>query len=186
MRESKIQVTNERDLFDGKFIKVIGRDFIHNGRTGLWECVKRKTFGKIVAVAAITPNQELILVKIFRVPIQGWIIELCAGLMDRSGETEVELAQKELLEETGYHSDNITHLMTGHFNAGLLADQMAVYLALDAIKIDEPTLETGEDIEVISVPLKSAHKLLENPPEGVSVDMKIFSVIYHPIIRRLY
>lgn len=185
MRKSTIEISSEAVLFEGKFIRVIGRNFNQNGKTGLWECVKRKTYGRIVAIAAITPDRELILCKVFRVPINGWIVELCAGLMDRPGETEESLAAKELLEETGYQAASITHLMTGHFNAGLLADEMAVYLGHNAVKVAEPKLEVGEDIEVLKIPITHANEWLSNPPDGLSIDMKIFSIIYHPEVQKL-
>lgn len=131
-------------------------------------------------MAAVTPDRQLILVKTFRIPLQSWVIELCAGLMDRPGITEEELAAKELREETGFQAEKIVPLMAGPFNAGLVEDYLAVYLGLNAVKVSEPELETGEDIEVISLPLAEAYNFLTNPPVGVLVDIKLFGVIFHP------
>lgn len=184
---SIFSITKEEVLFDGKFITVTGRYF-HNRKTGgngLWECVKRKTFGNIVAVVALTPDHQLILIKIFRLPLEGWIIEFCAGLADKRGQTEIELAGQELRQETGYQAEKFVHLMSGPFNAGLTGERLSVYLGLNAVKVSEPELETGEDIEVISVPLDKAHDFLTNPPDGVSVDLKLFGVIHHPKLREL-
>lgn len=73
--------------------------------------------------------------------------------------------------------------MTGPFNAGLTGEIISVYLGLNAVKVGKQELETGEDIQVISVPLDKAHNFLTNPPEGVSVDLKLFGVIHHPKLR---
>lgn len=59
---SNFSITGEEILFDGKFIEVIGKNFHNNstGGDGLWECVRRKTFGNIVAVVGITPDHHTI------------------------------------------------------------------------------------------------------------------------------
>ncbi len=187
-RESTIIVTEEETVFSGKFISVVSRRFVNkrDGGKGLWECVKRKTHGRIVAVAAVTADREIILTKTYRVPAQAWVIELCAGLMDQSGESEVELAGRELLEETGYTATIMPGpLFQGPFNAGLLEDQMVVYLGLNAVKVIEPKLETGEDIEVLRIPLDKADHFLHHPPPGVLVDIKLFSVVNDPRVKLL-
>ena len=187
-RESTIIVTEEEMVFSGEYISVVARRFLNkrDGGKGLWECVKRKTHGRIVAVAAFTADREIILTKTYRVPAQAWVIELCAGLMDKSGESEVEVAGRELLEETGYTATILpAPLFQGAFNAGLLEDQMAVYMGLNSIKVIEPRLETGEDIEVLRIPLDKADHFLHNPPPKVVVDIKIFGVVNDPRVKSL-
>jgi len=179
METDRIKILGDEVLFDGKFMRVIGRRFINKitGKEGLWEVVERKTFGNIVAILALTPENEVILTKSFRIPILAYVIELCAGLMDRPNVSQIELVAAELLEETGYKAKEIRHIATGPFNAGLVSsDTISIYLGLDAVKVAEPTLGDGEDIEVIKVPLEEIQHFLSNVEEGVLVDPKVFSV----------
>lgn len=89
--------------YDGEFIRVIRRHFrAPNGNPGVWELVRRKnTHGRIIMIAAVTAEKELILEKIFRIPLNDYVLELPAGLMDKAGESEQEAVGRELLEETG-------------------------------------------------------------------------------------
>ena len=187
MRNTNLEILEEELVYDGKFITVTNRHFRNNatGGEGIWECVKRKTFGRIVGIAAITADDRLILTKNYRIPLRSWVIELCAGIMDKQGEEEESLAMRELTEETGYKVSSVIRLFSGPINSGLVEDNMVIYLGLNAVKVTEPELETGEDIEVVTVPLIEAHDFLSNPPAGVMVDMKIFSVIHHPKIREI-
>lgn len=168
---------------DGCFVQLIKRPFINQqtGKSGHWEFVRRKVHGRIVAVVALTPDRQIVLIKIFRVPLNGYIVECCAGLADQRGENETVLARRELLEETGYQCDNLRPIMSGPFNAGLNADEIVFYLGTNARLVAEPQLETAEDIEVMLVPTSDLASFLTNPPNGVRVDVKLWSLI--PFVR---
>lgn len=58
-----------------------------------------------VNVIAITKEGKYIIEEQYRHGIQKVCFELCAGMVDE-GETPLETAKRELLEETGYTSDN--------------------------------------------------------------------------------
>ena len=63
-------------LHDGRFVQLIKRPFTTEaGESGHWEFVRRKVHGRIVAVVALTPERQIVLVKIFRVPLNAYIIE---------------------------------------------------------------------------------------------------------------
>ena len=175
----KLILGPEEVLCRGKFIEMWRTPFTDrdSGKKGYWEFVRRKTLGRIVAVVGLTPDRQIILTKNFRVPLGGYILEYCAGLADRRNETEVELARRELLEETGYVCDQFTLLMSGPFNAGLNADELVVYFGTNARRESEPQLEPAEDIEVVLIPAKDLAKFLANPPPGLSIDLKLWALL---------
>ena len=176
---NKIKILRDELVYDGKFIQVIVKHFIGGqGYPGVWETVRRKTQGNIVSIAAITPEREIILEKIFRVPVNDYVLELPAGLMDKAGEIETETIMRELLEETGYQVDSVEELTRGPFNAGLLADNMVVFLGINARAVQEPQLENPEDIEIIKIPLNNLFDYLLAHKE-VKADLKIASIIPH-------
>lgn len=179
-----MKIIREEIVFDGSFIKVSRIHFIgKTGRECVWETVKRKTFGKIVALFALTNEKEVILEKTFRIPLNRYVVELPAGLMDREGETPEEVIQRELREETGYEVRNgVTKILEGPFNSGLLNDELLIFFADNVEKVGEPLLEDAEDIEVITVPLSSLVDFcMESHPDFL-IDIKILNVL--PVLEK--
>ena len=178
-RESHLRVGQDETVFDGQFIQVIRRPFTdaRSGQQGIWEMVRRKTHGNIVAVVPVTPDKEVVLAKIFRVPLKAWTIEFCAGLMDKPGMTEIELARQEMRQKLGYEADTFQLTMSGPFNGGMTDDRLHIYLACGARRVGKPELEAAEDIQVIRVPVKKLYNLLIHPPRGCLVDVKTFGIL---------
>src|SRR5579863_441440 len=73
---------------------------------GGWEYVERIHATGVVAVVAVTEANEIILTEQFRTPVEGRVIDLCAGLVgDTAGAREEDpsiAARRELIEETGF------------------------------------------------------------------------------------
>ncbi len=179
----RIKILNDELVYNGKFIQVVARNFIDcEGNKGVWEVIKRKTYGNIVGIVAITKDNEIILEKIFRVPLNDYVLELPAGLMDIKGESEEEMIQRELLEETGYKVKDVKKLLKGPFTAGLRDDEISIYLGTGAYLSQKPKLEGAEDIEVIKVPLDQLFGYLSKR-DKTKVDLKIFSVL--PYLEKL-
>lgn len=173
-----MKVLNDELVYDGRFIQVINRYFMdRNGKKGVWEMVRRKTYGDIIGIAAITREKEIILEKIFRVPLNDYVLELPAGLMDIKGESEEAMVKRELLEETGYVVESVEELMRGPFSSGLREGEMAIYFGMNAYFVGERQLESAEDIEVIKVPLDRLLDYLTEQKGKLKVDLKIASVI---------
>lgn len=178
----KIQKTEI--AFDGSFIQVSRVHFI--GKTGkecVWEVVRRKTFGKIAAIFALTEKREVILEKSFRVPFNQYVIELPAGLMDKKDETPESLIARELREETGYSVGAAPErVLEGPFNAGLLNDELIIFFADNVKKVGAPMLEDAEDIEVLLVPLDSLVDFCMAKHSDFLVDIKILNVL--PVLEK--
>ena len=75
----------DEELARGRFLSLKKR----NG----WEFVERTNAREIVAVIAVTPEKELVLVEQYRPPVESRVIELPAGLVgDVEGDDSVEEA----------------------------------------------------------------------------------------------
>ncbi len=59
-----------------------------------------------VGILAITEDQRVLMVRQYRPAVERFTIELPAGLVD-PGESPAETARRELLEETGYHAEEM-------------------------------------------------------------------------------
>ena len=84
-------------------------------RIGHWDFIERPNADCCVGILPITPEDEIVLVEQFRIPVHSQVIEIPAGLVgdeeSHPGESLAETARRELLEETGFLAGKITPLL---------------------------------------------------------------------------
>ncbi len=177
-----MKVVGEKVLWKGKFLEmkmVSYRD--RSGTVREWEAVGRLNVNGIAVVISVTDRNELILIKQYRPALDAYVIEPPAGLVD-PGEEPIYAAGRELLEETGYSSDNITPLTEGVMSTGIDTEKWRVFLAQNAEKVSEEIInahpqDENEDIEVIILPFEKVFETLQKCiNNGDKVDLRIFGL----------
>ena len=98
-----------------------------------------------VTVLAITHDGNIVLVEEYRHGARQTMVELPSGIHDGPGEP-IDQIKRELLEETGFASDDWHPLGSFFANAPRLNNRVHCFLALDARKAAEPRLDDGEVI----------------------------------------
>ena len=142
-------------LFSSRF------DSVENPRNGMrMEAVVIES-QDWVNVVALTPGKKIILVKQYRFGTGKVSLEVPAGIVD-PGETPVETARRELLEETGFTVSNIRLIGECYPQPAVLSNRCFFYLAEDAVKTRQQKLDAGEDIEILTVPLKEIQAKIES------------------------
>jgi 8-oxo-dGTP pyrophosphatase MutT (NUDIX family) len=112
-----------------------------------------------VNVIALTPDDEVVLLRQYRIGIEKVCLEIPGGMVD-PGEDARQAAERELAEETGYTSTSWRHLGTVSPNPAIQNNYLHSYLALDARKTTEQRLDGGEVVSVHTVPLRDVRDLL--------------------------
>lgn len=115
-----------------------------------------------VTVLAITRDGKIVLVEEYRHGARQTVVELPSGIHDGPGEP-IDQIKRELLEETGFASDDWHPLGSFFANAPRLNNRVHCFLALDAHKAAEPRLDEGEVILTHEVPLP---RFLEEMRDG--------------------
>ena len=114
-----------------------------------------------VCAMALTENNEVILAKQYRHPLEQIVLELPGGFVDR-GETAESAITRELQEETGYSFSNFYYLGRTAANPGVLNNFTSLYLATGGKKIGEQHLDYNEEIEIKLFSLEEVRQMLMN------------------------
>jgi len=116
---------------------------------------------KSVCAMAITENNEVILVRQYRHPVNTELLELPGGFIDESEDPETAV-RREFLEETGYEFKDAYHLGNTAANPGVLNNFTDLYLLTGGRKTSEQKLDANEEIEVRLEKLEDARSMLLN------------------------
>ena len=150
-----LEVSGREVVFSGRIWDVVRETFDYQGEQLKREFVKHTG---AVAVLAINETNEVLLIKQYRHPVREYLWEIPAGLLDQPGESKLEAAKRELLEETGYIANQWQELIEFHTTPGGNDETITVFVAKD-LRLQGHDLELeGEevDLELRWVPLAEA------------------------------
>jgi ADP-ribose pyrophosphatase len=112
-----------------------------------------------VHVVAITPDEEVLLVRQFRAGSGLDSLEIPGGLVD-PGEDPCTAGVRELLEETGYAGDPPEFLGTLWSNPSLTTSRISTIVIRNARLVAEPDLDSNEELSIERVHRSEIPKLI--------------------------
>ena len=98
-----------------------------NGKTEEWDFVSHRKGA--AAVLPVLDDGRIIMVRQYRNALERETIEIPAGCRDFVGEDTRLCAERELKEETGYSSDDISFLLSLRTTVAFCDEEVDVYLA---------------------------------------------------------
>ncbi|WP_256646369.1 NUDIX hydrolase [Thermomonas paludicola] len=164
----------KQTLYEGQWLRLV--------RIGHWEsCERTHAQGMAVIVIAVTPDDDVLFVEQFRVPLGARTIEMPAGLVgdDHAQDTLLDAARRELIEETGWAPGKVEVLLTGPTSSGMSNERIAFVRARELVRVGDGGGIDDENIIVHTVPRGDAPAwLMRKQAEGYELDLKLWAGLW--------
>lgn len=192
MEIQDVKIKKITTIADTPYLKLYNAEYTNKiGATKNWSIASRKPLevmeniffngeeGKIDAVIVVATHMEenkLVIIKQFRVPLNDYVYEIPAGLID-PGEDFETTVRRELKEETGLDLVKIDYEKTKskvYISTGMTDESVAlVYCSCRGV-VSAEHLEDDEDIEVMLVSKDEAKEIITS---NEKIDIKALLVI---------
>ena len=137
---------------------------------------KEDKIDAVVIAALHKEENKLVVIKQFRVPINGYIYELPAGLVDSDEDIKGTVA-RELKEETGLdliEINKVNSMDKVYLSPGMTDESVAFVYCICEGEISKDYLEDDEDIEAVLISREEAKQLLEG---NEKIDIKFYLML---------
>lgn len=159
MKKFEEKTINTTSIYEGKVVDLrVDEVSLPNGKTAKRELIKHPG---AVAVIPITKDNKIVLVEQFRKPLEKSLVEIPAGKVEIDEAPEVT-ARRELEEETGYTSNELSFVTSFYTSPGFADELMHIYITDELEKMDtQPESDEDEFVEVLELTLEEAKELVE-------------------------
>lgn len=159
MKKFEEKTIKTESIYDGKIIKLQVDDVtLPNGKTAKRELVKHQG---AVAIIPITKDNKIVFVEQYRKPLEKSLIEIPAGKLE-AGEDPKTTAVRELEEETGYTTNNLSFVTSFYSSPGFADELLHIYITDQLERLGQPVAgDDDEFVEVLELTLDEAKQYVE-------------------------
>lgn len=188
----KNKVQKLETLAETKFLSMYNANYINkSGNKKTWTIATRKTKedledqffnGKedkvdaVVIFAYHKDEKKLVAIKQFRIPLNNYVYELPAGLIDNNDDI-ISTVKRELKEETGLDLEEVLEDKIGqklYLSPGMTDESVSLVYCTCSGEVSNENLEEDEDIETVLLSREDAQKILTS---NERCDIKFFMAL---------
>ena len=139
----------ERELLTTSFLRLVDGEFVDpDGKTFEREIIRHPG---AVCVVPLDEHGRVVMVRQFRAPVAGSILEVPAGKLDVPGEEPVACARRELHEEVGRQANSLVYLGAFYNSPGFNDEHTLCYLAEGLTEIERSAQGVEEHFMTIEL-----------------------------------
>lgn len=118
------------------------------------------TISDAAAIVAVDEDGNIVLKREYKYATGEELIEIPAGMFEPGEKDPLFVAKRELLEETGYESDDWIYFGDTLESSSKLTNRMHIFLAQKCRKVCNQNLDKTEEIDVLVVPFCEAVEMV--------------------------
>ncbi len=156
--ELRETVVGTRRIYEGKIVNLrVDEVELPNGARSKREVVEH---ADSVAIVPVLDDGRIVLIRQFRLPAEGVLLEIPAGVVD-PGESPEECARRELAEEIGYAPGRLEPLFSMYLAPGYCSELIHLFVASE-LKPAHSTADADEFIEPAIMTPEEARRLIDD------------------------
>lgn len=128
-----------------------------------------------VNILPLTRDGRVVMVRQYRHGVGDFTLEIPGGMVDDEDPSPLIAARREMVEETGWDSENVIELGAVHPNPAIQGNLLHTFAALNVEDLHETHFDTTEETEVELVPLEDVPGLVAS---GVISHALVVSAFY--------
>lgn len=144
----KWKLLNSEEILSSRWVTVKKNDVLIPPDTRIPDFYS-VTISDAAGIVAVTEKGTIILKREYRFCQDEELIEIPAGVFEPEEHDPLTVAKRELLEETGYESDEWTYLGATVESSSKLTNKMHLFPATNCRKVGDQRLDRGEVVEVL-------------------------------------
>lgn len=174
MKKFAEKTINSQEIYSGKVVHLQVDDVIlPNGKQAKREIINHPG---AVAIIPITKDKKIVMVEQYRKPLEKSLLEIPAGKLE-PGEDPETTAIRELEEETGYTTNELSLVTSFYTSPGFANELMYIYITDQLERVDEPAEgDDDEFIEIVEVTLDEAKQYVEE--ERIHDSKTNYAILY--------
>lgn len=192
MQSEKIKILKEEILSDNWYI-LRKYAYEYPKKDGSIQVQQREVYDRGNGATILLYNQaagKVVLTRQFRLPTfvngntQGWLIEACAGLLDK--DNPEDCIRREVEEETGYKVQHVRKIFQAYMSPGSVTEILYFFVAEydPSMKLNEGggMEHEQEEIEVLEIPFSQALQMVST---GEICDAKTIMLLQYAQLNNL-
>ena len=150
------KLESSRKIYSNKYIELYEDSLDIKSKKKIYTRLRRKDYSTIVPFVS---DNEILVIKSYRHLVKSYQIEAPSGYID-TGETPIQAASRELMEETGYRANKITSLGSYTLDYTMFEQTGNLFAAYDLVNERRQDLGLMEIIETAILTIDEIKKLL--------------------------